>query len=391
MGLPAAVTNTNPSPSGGKAPKCAGRASSTTCGQRDGARARRRLGRAVRNDGRPVTVTSKGAEPHQRMQAACDAKEISSADDRAAVLDWRLDHTSLPGARDGPLPWLPGIPYRIAADPQWGPYLAARSRLVAQHADQVRLKTGGEAPAWAALLRAPMPAELVADIQVWRATTQVDPNDLRPTGPPQLGYAARIFQQQLEKRLAAADTYTDRRWRRLLGTEVPGVTADPFLPELAERLNNLTLAGFDATLLVRPAAAAGRYPMITPPQPSGGASSTGYPHRRRRRTLQLPAPFQRPGERPRRHTSRRHRGRARHRLPRARAAEVNASRRWRSFGGLLPEPPDQYQAALTPRVAAALRAAMRRAHGRCVGGTFIGQYRVAANAVCSGERPRMPG
>jgi hypothetical protein len=40
----------------------------------------------------------------------------------------------------------------------------------------------------------------------------------------------------------------------------PSATADPFLPELAERLNNLTWAGFDATLLVRSAAAAGPLP-----------------------------------------------------------------------------------------------------------------------------------
>ena len=105
-----------------------------------------------------------------------------------------------------------------------------------------------------------MPAELIADVQVWRAATQVDPNDLRPTGPPQLGYAARIFQQQLDKRLAAADTHTDRQWRQLLATEAPSATADPFLPELEERLSNLTRAGFDATHLVRSAAAAGPLP-----------------------------------------------------------------------------------------------------------------------------------
>ena len=80
-----------------------------------------------------------------------------------------------------------------------------------------------------------MPAELIADVQVWRAATQVDPSDLRPTGPPQLGHAARIFQQQLDKRLAAADTNADRRWRQLLATEVPSATADPFLPELEQK------------------------------------------------------------------------------------------------------------------------------------------------------------
>ena len=37
-----------------------------------------------------------------------------------------------------------------------------------------------------------MPAELIADIQVWRAATQVDPSDLRPTGPLQLGPPAEF-------------------------------------------------------------------------------------------------------------------------------------------------------------------------------------------------------
>ena len=132
--------------------------------------------------------------------------------------------------------------------------------LVAQLADQVRSNAEGEAPAWAAVRRALVPAELIADVQVWRAATQVDPSDLRPTGPPQLGNAARIFQQQLDKRLAAADTHADWQWRQLLATEVPSATADPFLPELEERLTNLTRAGFDATQLVRSAAAAGPLP-----------------------------------------------------------------------------------------------------------------------------------
>jgi hypothetical protein len=69
-----------------------------------------------------------------------------------------------------------------------------------------------------------MRAELIADIQVWRAATQVDPSDLRPTGRPQLGYAARIFQQQLDKGLAAPDTNADGQWRPLLAIEVPSAT-----------------------------------------------------------------------------------------------------------------------------------------------------------------------
>ena len=188
----------------------------------------------------------------------------------------------------GPLPWLPGIPHRIAADRVWGPYLAARSNLVTQLADQVRLNTAGEAPAWAIQPYTPLSAELIAEVQVWRAATQVDPSDLRPTGPPQLSHAAQAWQRQLDKRLAK-DTCGDRQWRQLLATEVPSATADPFMAELVERLNNLTRAGFDATLLVRSAAAAGPLPDDHhPPQPSGGASSISY-RKRPTRSLLPPA------------------------------------------------------------------------------------------------------
>jgi conjugative relaxase-like TrwC/TraI family protein len=201
-----------------------------------------------------------GADPQQSLQAACDAKKISSADDRAAVLDWRLDDTSLLSGRGGPLSWLPGIPDRITVHPGWGPYMDARSHMVGQLADQVRLNAAGEVPAWAAKRHAAVPAELIADIQVWRAATQVDPSDMQPTGPAQLSRATRVWQQQLDMRLAAPDTRTDRQWRQLLAREVPSVTADPFLPKLAEKLNNLTRAGFDAAVLLRSAAGAGALP-----------------------------------------------------------------------------------------------------------------------------------
>jgi hypothetical protein len=89
-----------------------------------------------------------------------------------------------------------------------------------QLADQVRVNTAPEAPAWAAQPHPAMQAELIADIQVWRATTQVDSGDLRPTGPPQLDYAARVFQQQLDIQLADAVVSAATRissgltWRR---------------------------------------------------------------------------------------------------------------------------------------------------------------------------------
>ena len=103
-----------------------------------------------------------------------------------------------------------------------------------------------------------MPAELIADVQVWRAATQVDPVDLRPPGHP--SSATRRILNTTRQTTRRSDTQTDWRWRQLLATEAPSATADPFLPELEERLTNLARAGFDATLLVRSAAAAGPLP-----------------------------------------------------------------------------------------------------------------------------------
>jgi hypothetical protein len=185
-------------------------------------------------------------------------RDLTSAHDQAAVIDSRI-HDMNEAAGGGPLPWLPGIPHRLAADSNWGPYLRARSQLVAELADQVRRTTAAATVAWA-VQRPPVPAELIADIQVWRAATQVDPSDLRPTGPPQLGRAGRIFQLQLDKRLAATDTRTGREWRQLVAAEAPGVTRDPFLPGLEERLSDLTRSGYDATHLLRSAAAAAPLP-----------------------------------------------------------------------------------------------------------------------------------
>ena len=143
--------------------------------------------------GQLLLLAAAGADP---------VNEQLSADDHAAVIGLQLlDVNQIAEAE--PLPWLRGISHRLVADPNWGPYLNARSQLVVELADQVRRNAAAETPAWAAQHDSPVPAELIAEIQVWRAATQVDPSDLRPTGPPQLGRAGRIFQLQLDKRLAA--------------------------------------------------------------------------------------------------------------------------------------------------------------------------------------------
>ena len=160
-------------------------------------------------------------------------------------------------------------------------------------------------------------------MQVWRAATKVDPIDLRPTGPPQLDNAARSFQQRLDKRLAAADTDADWQWRQLLAERSPGATADPFLPELEEKLTSLTRAGFDATQLVRSAAAAGPLPDDHPAAALWWRILDQLPKRRTKNPQPLRR-SQRPGARTTKSRDQQRPGRARRRLPRSvRAAETS--------------------------------------------------------------------
>ena len=66
-----------------------------------------------------------GQHPLRHLQTAAAGRELQTAGDMAAVLDWRLPELT-PISR-GPLPWLPGIPETLHAHPVWGAYLAKRS------------------------------------------------------------------------------------------------------------------------------------------------------------------------------------------------------------------------------------------------------------------------
>ena len=84
-----------------------------------------------------LLLAAHGTDPVAQLAAVAGSRELNSADDRAAVLDWRLDDTGHRNAAPGPLPWLPGIPQGLRDHPVWGDYLAARSDLVRTLADQV--------------------------------------------------------------------------------------------------------------------------------------------------------------------------------------------------------------------------------------------------------------
>ena len=103
-------------------------------------------------------------KPVSRAQTA----DISRRCTPVSFSEFDVGHNSL-----APLPWLPGIPDRIANNPDWGPYLAARAQLINDLADQVCASS--EAATRADEQDRVLPIGLITDLQVWRAAMQVKP------------------------------------------------------------------------------------------------------------------------------------------------------------------------------------------------------------------------
>ena len=198
-----------------------------------------------------------GENPVDALRAAAGDRELETAHDRAAVLDWRLDASGLRNAGAGPLPWMPAVPARLAEDPHWGAYLAQRAHLVEQLADQVhtRATDEGALPVWAQNGLRPE-AATVANVEVWRAAMQVPVDDRRPTGAPQLQKASATWQRRLNRAVTGDHTPALKEWRQLLYSLAPQVRNDEFTPLLAERLAAMSRAGVTAHELLRTATAA---------------------------------------------------------------------------------------------------------------------------------------
>ncbi|WKN46642.1 MobF family relaxase [Nocardioides sp. Arc9.136] len=198
-----------------------------------------------------------GENPVEALRAAAGDRELQSARDRAAVLDWRLDASGLRNAGSGPLPWMPGIPARLAEDPHWGAYLSQRAHLVEQLAEQVHTRAAEQSslPVWAQNGIRPE-ASTVADVEVWRAAMQVPVDDRRPTGAPQLQKASSTYQRRLNRAVTGDHTPALKEWRQLLYTLAPQVRDDEFTPLLAERLAAMSRAGVTAHQLLRTVTAA---------------------------------------------------------------------------------------------------------------------------------------
>jgi conjugative relaxase-like TrwC/TraI family protein len=152
-----------------------------------------------------------GEHPLRHLLTAAAGHDLRTADDMAADLDWRLPEMA--PVDPGPLPWLLGIPRMLHAHPVWGDYLAKRSQLVADLADQVQndaCQADGP-PVWSATESHPSPA-LIGEIAVWRAANGINPQDPRPTGGTQLERLLPLWKQRLDRLIArATDQLADAR------------------------------------------------------------------------------------------------------------------------------------------------------------------------------------
>ncbi|MFD4433606.1 hypothetical protein [Nocardia sp. NPDC058497] len=204
-------------------------------------------------------IALSGADPAAELRAAVNARELDTALDPAAVLDWRLDPTGAHSAGIGPLPWTPGLPTGTVDDSISEPVLA-RHRIVAslasQIADATRAWTATTAPAWARPLLRTDP-RLLGELAVWRAGLKIPDADHRTTGPRRHTLLEQAHQQQLDARVLAVLGDPDlprHRWREVLDRIDPRIGGDPYWPVIADKIDLAARAGLDIGTLLATAA-----------------------------------------------------------------------------------------------------------------------------------------
>ena len=205
-----------------------------------------------------LLIEAAGHDATGQLADAVAARELDTAWDKAAVLDWRLDPTGRRGTPVGPLPWIHGIPDQLASNPTWGTYLAARADRVRSLASHAHAAAATTTPKWARHGFAHPDPRLLGDVAVWRAAVGVDPADHRPTGRPQLQKAAAAYQLKLEQRLEHGRSPALAEWGPLIDATQPH--HDQFTPILAEHLAALSRAGINAAGLLHVAAGEGPLP-----------------------------------------------------------------------------------------------------------------------------------
>jgi DNA primase catalytic core len=209
-----------------------------------------------------LLIAASGTDPVRALAEAVQARELGSAADPAAVLDWRLEPATGRDTQPAPPPWLPGLPTSLGLHRDWGDYLQRRHALVAELADQVRDQAlaSTQLPAWAPAGSFRPDAATVADLTVWRAAHRTPPTDTRPTGERQFSAVEARWQAHLDRRIIDHLAPAVAEWTPLLHQLAPAADRDPYLPVLAHRLAQISGVGLDAHRLLSAATNEGQLP-----------------------------------------------------------------------------------------------------------------------------------
>lgn len=217
-----------------------------------------------------LAVVDLGGDAVSELAAVYQSREVDTALDVGAVLDWRLDSSGGHSRDRGPLPWVGGVPQTLA-DTTHTDYLRRRADLVRTLTDNVTTIAHSwsvhDCPTWARpFVAAGADPDLVADLAVFRAALEVPDADQRPTGPPCPQIATSRYQRALQMRAdAVVSSSTDhQRWSPLATSIDPHLTSDPYWPRLADDLSALSRSGLDVEALVRTEAARGDLPTEMP-------------------------------------------------------------------------------------------------------------------------------
>ncbi len=189
-----------------------------------------------------------GTQLHQCVRRYADAIEHATR----AVLGSDAQDALDAAASRGPLPWLPGIPHNVAADPTWGPYLNAHSERISQLAGQIR--ASGSLPEsldW-------IPARTRDELVLWRAAHGVHDDDPTLLGRASKGAELNGYARHLQRQVHESVPPAVQRWESHVAQIVGH--HDAHSVQLAHRLEQLRQQGHNPVQLLSQAVRAGALP-----------------------------------------------------------------------------------------------------------------------------------
>ena len=200
------------------------------------------LERVLARDGAAVSATSTrelAATPETRLHDAA----TRYADTVSLATRTVLGISAEEPVGSGPLPWLPDIPAEVVDHPSWGPYLAARGRLVGTLASEVRDRADQTLPAWLDDYADVLTPDLRADVAVWRAAQGIPPDERTIAGPAPDDDRAAAYRRSLIRTVNSRYDDAVHVWERRVVAYVG--RADEHTLTLARELDRLKRQGRD--------------------------------------------------------------------------------------------------------------------------------------------------